>query len=144
MRAVSVRLLVLGAARHHPQRFRQRWSSSSSVLQVELHAAGLDLRHVEDVVDDFQQILPALADVAAVFLILVGAERRRTCRFSMISEKPMMALSGVRSSWLILARNFDLVWLASSARFFSSDVFLGEVGELAGLRSSSAARSSDR
>ena len=27
---------------------------------------------------------------------------------SMISEKPMMALSGVRSSWLILARNFDL------------------------------------
>ena len=26
---------------------------------------------------------------------------------SMISEKPMMALSGVRSSWLMLARNFD-------------------------------------
>ena len=49
----------------------------------------------------------------------------------MISEKPMMALSGVRSSWLILARNFDLAWLASSARFFSSRVFLGEVGELA-------------
>ena len=35
---------------------------------------------------------------------------------SMISEKPMMALSGVRSSWLMLARNFDLAWLASSAR----------------------------
>ena len=41
----------------------------------------------------------------------------------MISEKPMMALSGVRSSWLILARNFDLVWLASSARFFSCEYF---------------------
>ena len=27
---------------------------------------------------------------------------------SMISEKPMMAFKGVRSSWLILARNFDL------------------------------------
>ena len=40
---------------------------------------------------------------------------------SMISEKPMMALSGVRSSWLILARNFDLVALASSARAFSCE-----------------------
>ena len=45
---------------------------------------------------------------------------------SMISEKPMMALSGVRSSWLMLARNFDLAWLASSAR-------LREFGELPGL-----------
>ena len=34
-----------------------------------------------------------------------------------------MALSGVRSSWLILARNFDLAWLASSARVFSSAYF---------------------
>ena len=42
---------------------------------------------------------------------------------SMISEKPMMALSGVRSSWLILARNFDFAWLASSARVFSSAYF---------------------
>ena len=39
---------------------------------------------------------------------------------SMISEKPMMALSGVRNSWLILARNFDFAWLASSARVFST------------------------
>ena len=39
---------------------------------------------------------------------------------SMISEKPMMALSGVRSSWLMLARNFDLAWLASSARLAAS------------------------
>src|SRR3977135_1259126 len=42
---------------------------------------------------------------------------------SMISENPMMALSGVRSSWLILARNLDLVWLASSARVFSLEYF---------------------
>ena len=48
---------------------------------------------------------------------------------SMISENPMMALSGVRSSWLILARNFDLAWLASSARVFSSGVFFGELCE---------------
>ena len=31
------------------------------------------------------------------------------------SEKPMMALSGVRSSWDMLARNSDLCWLAASS-----------------------------
>ena len=33
----------------------------------------------------------------------------------MISEKPRMAFSGVRSSWLILARKADLARLASCA-----------------------------
>src|SRR4051812_21100214 len=33
----------------------------------------------------------------------------------MISENPRMALSGVRSSWLMLARNSDLARLAASA-----------------------------
>ena len=45
----------------------------------------------------------------------------------------MMALSGVRSSWLILARKLDFAWLASSARVFSSEYFSREVGELFGL-----------
>ena len=36
------------------------------------------------------------------------------------SEKPMIALSGVRSSWLILARNSDLARLALSAEAFCS------------------------
>ena len=31
------------------------------------------------------------------------------------SENPTMALSGVRISWLILARNADFIWSASSA-----------------------------
>ena len=31
------------------------------------------------------------------------------------SEKPMIALSGVRSSWDMLARNSDLCWLAASS-----------------------------
>ena len=48
---------------------------------------------------------------------------------SMISENPMMALSGVRSSWLILARNFDLAWLASSARVFSAAYFSASSAE---------------
>jgi len=44
-------------------------------LIVELHAPGLDLRHVEDVVDHVQQVVPAGHDVVAVLLILFGAER---------------------------------------------------------------------
>ena len=31
------------------------------------------------------------------------------------SEKPMMALRGVRSSWDMFARNSDLCWLATSS-----------------------------
>ena len=34
----------------------------------------------------------------------------------MTSAKPITALRGVRSSWLILARNSLLAWLAASAR----------------------------
>ena len=34
----------------------------------------------------------------------------------MTSEKPRIAFSGVRSSWLMVARNWDLELLAASAR----------------------------
>ncbi len=54
----------------------------------------------------------------------------------MISEKPMIALSGVRSSWLILARNFDLLWLASSARVFSWNIFRTRSASSSAWRSS--------
>ncbi len=46
----------------------------------------------------------------------------------------MMALSGVRSSWLMLARNFDLARLASSARVLLLTVFVGEDRKLQRLR----------
>ena len=39
----------------------------------------------------------------------------RAALVTIISVKPMMALSGVRSSWLMLATNCDLCWLASSS-----------------------------
>ena len=48
----------------------------------------------------------------------------------------MMALSGVRSSWLMLARNFDLAWLASSARVFSSAYFSARSASSSACRSS--------
>ena len=38
---------------------------------------------------------------------------RSTASSSSISVTPMIALSGVRSSWVMLARNCDLCWLAS-------------------------------
>ena len=40
---------------------------------------------------------------------------KRAALATIISVSPMMALSGVRSSWLMLARNCDLCWLASSS-----------------------------
>ena len=41
------------------------------------------------------------------------------CSWS-ISLYPMMALSGVRSSWLMFARNWLLAWLATSAPSFAA------------------------
>ena len=48
--------------------------------------------------------------------------RRVSCLLSSVSssENPTMAFSGVRISWLMLARNADLSLLDSSARFFAS------------------------
>ena len=59
---------------------------------------------------------------------------------SIISAKPMMALSGVRSSWLMLARNSDLARLALSACGLLVEIALGEIGELLGLRLEGLAR----
>src|SRR4029079_9354156 len=70
---VQREILVLGASRHDAQRFRQ-YLRKIERLHVELHAAGFDLRHVEYVVDDFEQIFAAGQDVVAVLLVFVGAE----------------------------------------------------------------------
>ena len=39
---------------------------------------------------------------------------------AIIEENPMMLLRGVRSSWLVVARNIDLTSLAASARWRSA------------------------
>ena len=45
---------------------------------------------------------------------------KRAALVTIISVSPMMALSGVRSSWLMLETNCDLCWLASASwRFLS-------------------------
>ena len=121
--AVNVQLLVLRRAPDTTRMASARIWSSSNVFEIEPDAAGLDLRHVENVVDDVEQIVAAVAGCRGSIRGICRRRARRTCPTSMISEKPMMALSGVRSSWLMLARNSDFAWLASSARVFSSAYF---------------------
>jgi len=55
-------------------------------------------------------------------LLLIGIKGPGN-RMSSVPVKPMMALSGVRNSWLMVARNRSLAWLAfSSSTFFSCNV----------------------
>lgn len=63
---------------------------------VQFQLAGVDFGEVKDLVDDVQQMRTALADVADIFP-LPGVERSGGAGSS-ISEKPRIALSGVRSS----------------------------------------------
>ena len=78
-------------------------------LDVEL--AGLDLREVEDVVDDRQQRRAGVVDLARrsrAASAMSGVLRARC-------DRPMMAFIGVRISWLMFARNIDFISVASSA-----------------------------
>ena len=83
--------------------------SKSSVLEVQL--AGLDLREVEDVVDDGQQRVAAGADRLGELALLIGRARCRAAG----SVMPITPFIGVRISWLMLARNSLLARLADSA-----------------------------
>ena len=84
------------------------------VGRLELHPPGLDLGQVEDVVDERQQVPARRVDVAEVIVLLV-VELAEHALPSSTSEKPMIALSGVRSSCDMLARNSDLCLLATSS-----------------------------
>ena len=90
------------------------------VEPLELELAGLDLREVEDVVDDAEQ--GAAGDLDARRRAAAG--RRRARLRSSRSLRPITPLSGVRISWLIVARNSDFCRDASIAR-------VAGVGELA-------------
>ena len=81
---------------------------------VELQLARLDLREIEDVVDQGEQVL-ARAEDALVSLDLVRLGGGLRVLEEHLACTPMMALSGVRSSWLMLARNCDLWRLATSS-----------------------------
>ena len=89
-------------------------SFRSTIAEVAGEAPGLDLGQVQNVGHQAEQMVARLVDQPGIFLIARRAARRRSwC--SIRSEKPIIAFSGVRSSWLILARNSDLMRLAVSA-----------------------------
>jgi hypothetical protein len=106
--------LVGGAVAGQLARLCITLPSAKSVLQR--HALGLDLGQVEHVVDQPQQVLRrlvGLAELVAQHRVL-GALRARPVM-------PMMALIGVRSSWLMLARKLLLARLAASAASLAID-----------------------
>ena len=82
---------------------------------LELELVGLDLRKVQDVVEDAQQVPGRRVSDSDELLRLAGR--------SASSARPVMlriAFIGVRISWLMLARNIDLVSVASSALILAS------------------------
>ena len=88
-----------------------RHDDKVEVLLVKLDLAGLDLREVKHVVDKAEEMLPARCTRSSGSVKPANSGPSASSRS--ISVRPMMALSGVRSSWLILARNCDLCWLAT-------------------------------
>ncbi len=120
-------LLVLRARRDHAHGFGQQ-RIEIELLEIEPDAAGLDLRHVENVVDDVEQILPAAADVAAIFAILVGAERAEHARLHDLGK----ADDGVERRAQLVAHigeefRLGLVGLLGAGLF--GGVFLGQFGQ---------------
>jgi hypothetical protein len=86
-------------------------------FELQLHPTSLDLGEVENIVDESKQ-MPGRAEHASSGSTTPCCNASASSRS--ISLTPMMPLSGVRSSWLILAKNCDLCWLASpSCRLFS-------------------------
>ena len=81
---------------------------------MDLVGPGLDLGQIQNVVDEVEQVLPGVVDIFSVIAIFDASDSPIVSSL-MISENPMIAFSGVRSSWLIAARNSDLARFAASA-----------------------------
>ena len=124
-------VLVVGAPGHHAQRFRQRLRQVER-LHVELHAAGLDLRHVQDVVDHFEQIVAAGENVVAVFLVFLRPERSEHAAFHDLGKSD----DGVERGAQFVAHigeefGFGLVGFLGAV--FLLGIFFGEIGKFDGL-----------
>ncbi len=109
-RVGQLEVLLVGP---HAERFER---IAQAVVEVEIDGvdvepAGFDLRKVEDVVDDRQQRIGPRASPAPSARAARGS--RVASRAS--SVMPMMPFIGVRSSWLMLARNSLFARLAASA-----------------------------
>ena len=75
-------------------------------LGIEFELAGFDLGEVQYLVDEAQEMGAGGINTAQRLLCL--SVPKRAALVTIISVRPMIALSGVRSSWLMLERNCDL------------------------------------
>jgi len=69
--------------------------------------SGLDLRHIENIADHVEEMPAAAIDVLGVVENLRDPAGP-SAPLAMNSEKPSIALSGVRSSWLHIGQEFRL------------------------------------
>ena len=121
-----------GAAPDHAQAVGENPVEFDS-LGRQPDAAGFDLRHVEDVVDDVEQIVAAFADVAGIFAVFFGAERSEHGGFHDFGK----ADDGVERRAQLVAHvgeefRFGLVGFLGAGLLLG--VFFGEIGELLGLQ----------
>ena len=119
-RHVGAELEALGAGERLGGRQHGRHHVGDAVvLDRQRELPGLDLGEVEHVVDQAEQVPAVALHALQHALRLLAARRRRARRPSSRCSRGWRS-SGVRSSWLMLARNCDLCWLAiSSWRLFS-------------------------
>ena len=85
-------------------------------LAAQLDPARLDLGQVEHVVDQAEQVAAAGVDVVDPLGRHRPAARRAARSLPISSLNPMIAFSGVRSSWLMLATKSLLALLAAAGR----------------------------
>ena len=100
--AVMLTLRLRGEAFHHPLD-RGDGLAQVELVRAQLHLARLDLRQVEDVVDQLEQMVAGGVDVLEE--LVEPRESVRACSPAARSENPMIEFSGVRSSCDMLARN---------------------------------------
>jgi hypothetical protein len=81
--------------------------------QLRLELPGLDLREVEDAVDEGEEVVTLRHHAVQVAELARREPRLRVWR--RIFEKPMIAVRGVRSSWFTRVRNSPFARFAASA-----------------------------
>ena len=106
----QVEVLLAGLGREQVERFLDAGAEVERKL-IQREPARLDLREIENVVDDGEERFAAGAERLDVIVL-----RRASAPFPAAGPvMPMTPFIGVRISWLMLARNSDLVRLPASA-----------------------------
>jgi hypothetical protein len=101
--------LLVGSQRHLVGRISYG-IADGEVDRVEFNLACFHPGEVQDVVDDGQERIGGRLDDPQVLPLFAVSSVSSTR-----SVIPMMPFIGVRTSWLMCARNWLLVWLAASA-----------------------------